>query len=154
MPQCRCVEHGLEYFSFYVQKHIAHLPACSGPPAGSRWAVRGTRISETHLFRYDTSMALCKTAISPLVNALEVLQSCLLLHEIFTYKNMALSLINMQFDSREVSKHHVHDDEEEHSNPTGENKSPDSKVHGANMGPIWGRQDPIGPHVGPTNFAI
>ena len=23
---------------------------------------------------------------------------------------------------------------------------PDSKVHGANMGPIWGRQDPGGPH--------
>ena len=23
---------------------------------------------------------------------------------------------------------------------------PDSKVHGANMGPIWGRQDPDGPH--------
>ena len=30
----------------------------------------------------------------------------------------------------------------------------DSKVHGANMGPIWGRQDPGGPHVGPTNFTI
>ena len=31
---------------------------------------------------------------------------------------------------------------------------PDSKVHGANMGPIWGRQDPGGPHVGPMNFVI
>ena len=31
---------------------------------------------------------------------------------------------------------------------------PDSKVHGANMGPIWGRQDPGGTHVGPMNFAI
>ena len=31
---------------------------------------------------------------------------------------------------------------------------PDSKVHGANMGPIWGRQDPGGPHIGPMNFAI
>ena len=31
---------------------------------------------------------------------------------------------------------------------------PDYKVHGANMGPIWGRQDPGGPHVGPMNFAI
>ena len=30
----------------------------------------------------------------------------------------------------------------------------DSKVHGANMGPIWGRQDPGGPHDGPMNFAI
>ena len=25
-------------------------------------------------------------------------------------------------------------------------KNPDSEVHGANMGPIWGRQDPGGPH--------
>ena len=31
---------------------------------------------------------------------------------------------------------------------------PDSKVHGANVGPIWGRQDPGGTHVGPMNFAI
>ena len=30
----------------------------------------------------------------------------------------------------------------------------DSKFHGANMGPIWGRQDPGGAHVGPMNFAI
>ena len=30
----------------------------------------------------------------------------------------------------------------------------DSKVQGASMGPIWGRQDPGGPHVGPMNFAI
>ena len=30
---------------------------------------------------------------------------------------------------------------------------PDSKVHGASMGPIWGRQDPGGPYVGPMNFA-
>ena len=31
---------------------------------------------------------------------------------------------------------------------------PDSKFHGANMGPIWGRQVPGGPHVGLMNFAI
>ena len=31
---------------------------------------------------------------------------------------------------------------------------PDCKVHGAYMGPIWDRQDPDGPHVGPMNFAI
>ena len=30
----------------------------------------------------------------------------------------------------------------------------ESKVHGANMGPIWGRQDPGGPHVDPMDFAI
>ena len=33
-------------------------------------------------------------------------------------------------------------------------KYPDSKVHGDNMGPTWGRQDPGGPHVGHVNLAI
>ena len=31
---------------------------------------------------------------------------------------------------------------------------PDSKVHGAIMGPTWGRQDPCGHHVGPMNLAM
>ena len=31
---------------------------------------------------------------------------------------------------------------------------PDSKAHGANMGPIWGQHDPVGAHVGPMNYAI
>ena len=35
-----------------------------------------------------------------------------------------------------------------------ESLNPDSMVHGASMGPIWGRQDPGGPHVVPMNFAI
>ena len=34
------------------------------------------------------------------------------------------------------------------------NDIPDYKVHGANMGPIWGPQDPGGPQVGPMNFAV
>ena len=34
------------------------------------------------------------------------------------------------------------------------NSIPDSKIHGANMGPTRGRQDPGGPHDGPMNFAI
>ena len=33
-------------------------------------------------------------------------------------------------------------------------KVSDSKVHGINMEPIWGRQDPGGPRVGPMNFGI
>ena len=33
-------------------------------------------------------------------------------------------------------------------------KIPDSKVHWPNMGPIWGRKDPGGPHVDPMNLAI
>ena len=31
---------------------------------------------------------------------------------------------------------------------------PDNKVYGANMGPIWGRQDPGGSHIGPMDLAI
>ena len=31
---------------------------------------------------------------------------------------------------------------------------PDSKIHGADMGPTWGRQDPGGSHVGPMNLGI
>ena len=31
---------------------------------------------------------------------------------------------------------------------------PDSKIHGADNGPIWGRQDPGGPYVGLMNFAF
>ena len=30
----------------------------------------------------------------------------------------------------------------------------ESKIHEANMGPIWGRHDPGGPHVGPVNLAV
>ena len=33
-------------------------------------------------------------------------------------------------------------------------KYPDSKVHGANMGPTWVLSVPDGPHVGPRNLAI
>ena len=29
-----------------------------------------------------------------------------------------------------------------------------SKVHGGQMGPTWGRQDPGGPNVGLVNLAI
>ena len=32
--------------------------------------------------------------------------------------------------------------------------NPDSNVHGANMGPTWGQQDPGGPYVGHMDLAI
>ena len=32
--------------------------------------------------------------------------------------------------------------------------TPDSKVHGANMGPTWVLSAPDEPHVGPMNIAI
>ena len=34
------------------------------------------------------------------------------------------------------------------------NPIPDSKVHGANMGPTWVLSAPGGPHVGPMNLAV
>ena len=51
MPRRGCREHGLECIMFYVQKYIAHLIACSGPPAGSRRVARRALISETRLFK-------------------------------------------------------------------------------------------------------
>ena len=41
----------------------------------------------------------------------------------------------------------------EQVNANCKNITPHNKVHGANMGPIWGRRDPGGPHVGPMSFA-
>ena len=32
IPQCRYMEHGLKYFTSYVQKHIAPLAMCYHPP--------------------------------------------------------------------------------------------------------------------------
>ena len=31
---------------------------------------------------------------------------------------------------------------------------PDSKIHGANMGPTWVLLVPGGPHIGPMNLAV
>ena len=47
IPPRGFVDHGFKYITFYVQKHIAHLVACSRPPAGSRLAAMGVRICET-----------------------------------------------------------------------------------------------------------
>ena len=58
-----------------------------------------------------------------------------------------LDFVKIQFravlgESHLLQQHHVY------------RRVPNSKIHGANMGPIWSRQDPSGPHVGPMNFAI
>ena len=55
MPQCGCVEHGLAYITFYVQKHIAHLVALFWFPADSRPAARGDRICENPLLASNAS---------------------------------------------------------------------------------------------------
>ena len=48
MPWGGCV-HGLEYFTFYVQKQLAHFTACSGSPLFHDGSLGGTRICETCL---------------------------------------------------------------------------------------------------------
>ena len=47
--RCGGVAYGSEYITFYVQRHIAHLAACSKPRAGSRQAARGSCIYESRL---------------------------------------------------------------------------------------------------------
>ena len=47
MPRRGWVEHGLEYITFYDQKHISPLVALF--PAGSRRTARGAHICETPL---------------------------------------------------------------------------------------------------------
>ena len=49
MSRCGCVEHGLQWITSYVQKHIIHLAALFWFPAGSRLAARGARICEKGL---------------------------------------------------------------------------------------------------------
>ena len=41
-----------------------------------------------------------------------------------------------------------------HCCPNKRSVCPDSKIHGTDAGSTWGRQDPGGPHVGPTNLDI
>ena len=41
-----------------------------------------------------------------------------------------------------------------HSGSSASVKHPDSKIHGANMGPTWVLSAPGGPHVGPMNLAV
>ena len=64
----------------------------------------------------------------------------LLLYEIYTvsFSVLADSLVGPSVSSQPQTSH----------------ISPDNKVHGANMGPIWDRQDPGGTQLGPMNFAI
>ena len=77
----------------------------------------------------------------------------------FTALMMLLSLGNSAFllpishpvKKTELTTHMIHGN---HKPLLVNDSNTDSKVHGANMGPIWGRQDPGGSNFGPMNFAI
>ena len=49
VPQCGCMEHEVEYITFYVQKHVAGLGGLFWSTACSQKAARGAHISETRL---------------------------------------------------------------------------------------------------------
>ena len=55
---------------------------------------------------------------------------------------------------RTLASHDTFSDLRPWSPFTDAESGPDSKFHWAYMGPIWGLQDPGGPHVGTINFAI
>ena len=63
VPRCRCVEHGFEYITFYVQKHIANLAACSGPLLvcdgllGASAFVKLTYCSSFYYVKYSISLS-------------------------------------------------------------------------------------------------
>ena len=67
-----------------------------------------------------------------------------------------LNHISLLFLDDDVISDPCHNDSSLHNfcQLKGSLEAPDNKVHGANMGPICGRQGPGGPHVGPMNFAI
>ena len=62
---------------------------------------------------------------------------------------MQLVTLQPSLTIERISTNVLHTDRSIHND-----QNPDSKVHGANMGPIWGWQDPGGPHVGHMNFVI
>ena len=58
-----------------------------------------------------------------------------------------------------ILTHHIYKQFTEHDGTTAtdtqpRNNIPDSKIHGANMGPTWVQSSPGGPHGGPINLAI
>ena len=60
-------------------------------------------------------------------------------------------------DPTQPTRTHTHTNTLTCMKPAGKQRqhnSPDSEVHGANMGPTWGRQNPGGPHVGHMDLAI
>ena len=82
-----------------------------------------------HTRRQFTELLLCEFNIYPTSRTLNLLQLSMLKEQVTGYREYSPSIsICITY--------------------------PDSKVHGANMGPIWGRHGPGEPHVGPMNFAI
>ena len=70
------------------------------------------------------------------------------MHNTHSHRNNLLKTFVPQFRQIYVKSHwHTHE-----VNPA--QCIPDSKVHGANMGPTWVPSAPDGPHIGPMNLSI
>ena len=63
------------------------------------------------------------------------------------------TLLTLKLISEEYV-HWIYKSEQWYIAPSQHNHNPDSKVHGANVGPTWVLSAPDGPHFGPTNLVI
>ena len=95
----------------------------------------------THLIKTDILFLACCQVIQNLARNHKRL--CLIIE--IEAKCCFFGKVNI-VSAAEISESNIHQNIWRHS--------PDSKAHGANMGPTWDRQDPGGPHVGPMNFAV
>ena len=73
MPLCSCEEHGLGYVTFYVQKHITHLVACSGSTL-ARYGPLGAPAFVTLAYWSNGSRSLGK--YMPTYQAVQRLHKC------------------------------------------------------------------------------
>ena len=82
--------------------------------------------------------------------------ACPHLREVALYTGVRHHLFLLTLDqhicNQQDRQYYSHD--KSNQGPIFKQQYPDSNVHEANMGPIWGRQDPGGAHVGAMNFAI
>ena len=105
----------------------------------------------TYLFRYHIVMitgnlAIIDTVLNTAAVSVRVRHTCACDLSYYCFRQPFFGCITIEIFSKVLSLNWCH--------VVVLYLCPDSKVHWANMGPIWGQQDPGGPHVGPMNFAI
>ena len=86
-----------------------------------------------------------------IANALEILQSCTK-PTIWLYHCIVLSSTGVHYITGHCS--HFSDFVQDNYDYTPWGTDPDSKDHGANIGPTWVLSAPGGPNVGPMNLAF
>ena len=120
------------YFTIYFLHTFASLFAVNIPQAHYAYEIVGVvRLVDAH---DESSLEVSWTFVA--CQLIVVIRQC-----VFSFQSTCWYKRLMSFQLTSIWFH-------------GELSIPDSKVHGAKMGPIWGRQDPGRPHDGSMNFAI